>query len=120
MSMRIAAAFLRIADAFRDERISRLAHAAMPVPHGGGAAGAIRFFGAHFEAVHALIAPTIASIDEMAPGFAAWLRSTGYGDDRHMIIALLAITNRLEKMPKPSRRDMRAVAMASFPARLRA
>ncbi len=111
---------LRVADAFKDRRLSSMMREtlARTEPHGGGVEEALKFFGGDLQVVLRVIAPVITSLDEMIPGFHAWLKTSGYGDDRYMIATLFAIADKLEKMPKPGRGEMRERAMASFPTRL--
>ena len=96
---------LRVADAFGDPKVSLTMHEALraPLPHGGGVAAAMQHFGDQLEIVLRRIAPTVAAVDEMLPGFTAWLAETGFGDDRFMLDALLSLTDRLDRMPAPLR-----------------
>lgn len=111
--------FLRVCDAFGDPRLASMARetVAKSVPHGGGSIEAMKFFGDDLTAVLFVIAPVITSLDEMIPGFRDWLETSKYGDDRFMIGTLFAIADKLEKMPKPGRREMRERALATWPAR---
>lgn len=97
---------LIIADAFKDPVISRKMRQAVepPLPHGGGPAATVKFFGKDLGVVLQMCGPAIAAIDEMVPGFRGWLETTGFIEDRLMLGALFAIVNRLEAMPKPRKK----------------
>ena len=103
---------IAIADAFKDPRIARkMRHALTPPhPHGGGPNATVKFFGKDLGIVLQMCRPAIAAIDEMVPGFCAWLETTRYIEDRFMLEALFAIVNKLEAMPKPGRRRPLIVA----------
>lgn len=94
---------LAIADAFGNAPLSAVMRDALarPLPGGAGPSEALKFFGDKIEEVQAVIAPTIVAIDEMLPGFRQWLDTSGYGDDRFMITALVQLTACLEKLGKP-------------------
>jgi hypothetical protein len=94
---------LTLADAFGNAPLSAVMRDALtrPLPGGAGASEALKFFGDKIEEVQAIIAPTILAVDEMLPGFRTWLNTSGYGDDRYMIVALMQLTACLQKLGKP-------------------
>lgn len=94
---------LAIADAFKDRELSAVMRQAFarPLPGGAGPSEALRFFGQDLGEVQLAIAPAILALDEMLPGFRAWLDASGYGDDRYMITALLQIVALLERLGAP-------------------
>lgn len=93
---------IHIADAF-NPRIGALMRRALEDRKPQGIAVAMKQFGKDLPSVCKRCEPTVEAIDQMVSGFKVWLDTSGYGDDRRMIAALLAITDRLDGMPTPYR-----------------
>ncbi len=76
-------------------------------PYNGGIEESIKYFGKWFDATIALSNPVVVALDGTLPGFEAWLKVTGFCEDRMMLETMVEMSNYLNQYRRPSDARMR-------------